>query len=389
MQIWHAKLKVWRNFLSAEANLGTVNYVIRPNASGKSNFLDVFRFLRDVARPEGGGLQKAIADRGGLPKLRCLHARRDTEVFLEIQWVSEPGDSRPAWVYRLGIKSEGAGADRPRVAREEVLQLVDGKMVSVLKRPDAHDKADPELMTQTALEQIQANRGFRDLSENFAGTTYLHLVPQLLRFGDSIGGNRLESDPFGQAFLERVAKTGEKARQSRLTRIKKALANAIPQFEDIRFIRDENTGRPHLEAKYSHHRPHAGWQREDQLSDGTLRLIALFWLLMEGESLLLLEEPELSLDEEIVRNLPRLIDRVSRSTKKRQRQIVITTHSQALLDNPAIDGRSILRIERFHEGTNISAPTADELELMRSGISAAEVLLPQAHPKGVGSMALN
>jgi predicted ATPase len=389
MQISHVKLKNWRNFLSAEANLGTVNYVIGPNASGKSNFLDVFRFLRDVARPEGGGLQKAIADRGGLPKLRCLHARRDTEVFLEIQWVSEPGDSRPAWVYRLGIKSEGAGANRPRVAREEVLQLVDGKMVSVLKRPDAHDKADPELMTQTALEQIQANRGFRDLSENFAGTTYLHLVPQLLRFGDSIGGNRLESDPFGQAFLERVAKTGEKARQSRLTRIKKALANAIPQFEDIRFIRDENTGRPHLEAKYSHHRPHAGWQREDQLSDGTLRLIALFWLLMEGESLLLLEEPELSLDEEIVRNLPRLIDRVSRSTKKRQRQIVITTHSQALLDNPAIDGRWILRIERFHEGTNISAPTADELELMRSGISAAEVLLPQAHPKGVGSMALN
>jgi predicted ATPase len=109
---------------------------------------------------------------------------------------------------------------------------------------------------------------------------------------------------------------------------------------------------------------------------------------MEGESLLLLEEPELSLDEEIVRNLPRLIDRVSRSTKKRQRQIVVTTHSQALLDNSAIDGRWILRIERVHEGTNISAPTVEELELMRSGISAAEVLLPQAHPKGVGSMAL-
>ena len=46
-------------------------------------------------------------------------------------------------------------------------------------------------------------------------------------------------------------------------------------------------------------------------------------------------------------------------------------------------------LNAFHEGTNISAPTAEELELMRSGISAAEVLLPQAHPKGVGSMALN
>src|SRR5271156_1561538 len=112
MQISHVRLKNWRNFLSAEARLGTVNYVIGPNASGKSNFLDVFRFLRDVARPEGGGLQKAVADRGGLSKLRCLHARRDTEVFVEIEWVADPEDSEALWTYRLGIKSEGAGANR-------------------------------------------------------------------------------------------------------------------------------------------------------------------------------------------------------------------------------------------------------------------------------------
>lgn len=245
------------------------------------------------------------------------------------------------------------------------------------------------MLTQTSLEQIQANKEFRVIAEHFADTTYLHLVPQLLRFGDAIGGNKLENDPFGQAFLERVAKTGEKTRQSRLTKIKNALVNAVPQFEDIRFVRDENNGRPHLEAKYSHHRPLAGWQREDQLSDGTLRLIVLFWSLIEGEGLLLLEEPELSLDERIVASLPRIIDSVSRSRKRRQRQVIVTTHSQALLDNSAIDARWVLRIERVHEGTQISGPTVEELNLLRSGMTVAELLLPQAHPRKASEMALN
>jgi predicted ATPase len=123
-------------------------------------------------------------------------------------------------------------------------------------------------------------------------------------------------------------------------------------------------------------------------SDGTLRLIALFWLLMEGDSLLLLEEPELSLDEEIVRQLPRLIDRVRRSTKKWQRQLMVSTHSQALLESKGIDGRGVLRLERIHEGTKIIPPTSEELDLLKDGLSPAEVLLSKSHPKSADQMVL-
>ena len=377
MLITRTKLKNWRNFRNGEAMLGDVTYVVGANASGKSNFLDVFRFLRDIAKPDGGGLQKAISDRGGLSKLRCLHARRDPEVLIEIEVSEKLGDAAPKWRYVLGIKSEGVGKQRPVVSREEVYGL--GHDQPVLCRPSHDDASDPDLLTQTALEQIQTNKAFRELVEHFAYTTYLHVVPQLIKFGDSIGGRQLESDPFGQAFLDRIAKTPEKTREIRLKRIQQALAKAIPQFEVIRFIRDEISGRPHLEANYAHYRANGSWQREDQFSDGTLRLIALFWILLDGKSTLLLEEPELSLDEEIVRQLPRMIEKIRRS--KKHRQIIISTHSRALLEEKAIDARFILRLEPDAEGTRIEMPSSDEKALIRSGFSAAEAIMAKVHPK--------
>jgi predicted ATPase len=141
------------------------------------------------------------------------------------------------------------------------------------------------------------------IADFFSGVLYLHLVPQLLKYADQLRGQALEHDPFGQGLLERVAKTPEKVRAARLRRIEVALKLAIPQFNDLKFERDKATGQPHLEVQYKHHRPNAGWQREEQWSDGTLRLFGLLWSLLEDNTLLLLEEPELSLNDAIVRQV--------------------------------------------------------------------------------------
>lgn len=70
MVITRIKLKNWRNFKSVDVNLRERVYIIGPNASGKSNLLDVFRFLRDLSKPNGGGLQRAVvSERGGLKRL--------------------------------------------------------------------------------------------------------------------------------------------------------------------------------------------------------------------------------------------------------------------------------------------------------------------------------
>lgn len=384
MIVTHLRLKNWRNFRDVDASLGERTYLLGANASGKSNLLDVFRFLHDVSKPQGGGLQKAILDRGGIQKVRCLHARRDTEVRIEVHLSESRYGSTPDWRYILGFKPEGKGAQRTLISCEQVWR----KGESLLDRPDQADKDDPIRLTQTAIEQIQANAQFRDVADFFGGIAYLHLVPQLLKYGDQIGGKYLEDDPFGQGLLERISKTPKKTRDSRLKRIEKALALAVPQFKELRFTQDRVTGRPHLEAMYSHYRPNAGWQSEEQFSDGTLRLLGLLWALIDGDSLLLLEEPELSLNDAIVKEIPGLLDRVQREAKRRYRQVLISTHSEALLSNPGIDGRGVLLLEPNAEGTKVRAINADETVALRSGLSIAEVVLPKARPKGIEQLSL-
>ncbi|NCD10293.1 MAG: chromosome segregation protein SMC, partial [Negativicutes bacterium] len=50
MLISRLRLENWRNFRELNVPLRDVTYILGANASGKSNLLDVFRFLRDVGK---------------------------------------------------------------------------------------------------------------------------------------------------------------------------------------------------------------------------------------------------------------------------------------------------------------------------------------------------
>jgi predicted ATPase len=160
----------------------------------------------------------------------------------------------------------------------------------------------------------------------------------------------------------------------------------VPQFKELRYQPD-NLGHPHLEALYEHYRPHAGWQNEEQFSDGTLRLLAILWSLLDGSGLLLLEEPELSLHQAVVAQIPLLIDRIQRQTKNR-RQIIISTHSDSLLGNKGIDARGVNVLEPGQEGTKIGPVTEVEEKGLEAGLSVAEVVLPRTRPKGAEQLGL-
>jgi len=372
-------LKNWRNFRSVDVPLGHRVFLVGPNASGKSNLLDVLRFLRDIAKP-GGGLQWAVEQRRGLPKIRCLAARREPDVEIEVQ-LSANG-AQPAWRYAIGIKQEVRGYRQPYLTYERVWKADQ----PVLERPDDDDRADSLRLTQTHLEQINANQQFREVARFVASIRYLHLVPQLLRHPDAFPGPGVPEDPFGRNFLELVARTPEKTRRSRLRRIEYALKSAVPQLTNLRDAKDEG-GVPHLEALYEHWRPRGAWQREEQFSDGTLRLIGLFWSLLEGDSPLLLEEPELSLQPAIVSRLPSLIARLQR---ERGRQVFISTHSPDLLSERSIGGEETLLLIPHSEGTKVQAAARirEVRDLLKAGLSVADAVVPRTAPPNVRQLSL-
>ncbi len=372
-------LKNWKNFKSVDVGLKERTFVVGPNASGKSNFLDVFRFLRDIAKP-GGGLQKAISDRGGISKLRCLAARRDPEITIGIH-IAEYGEPEALWKYEIGMKQESGGHHQPYLSSEKVWK---GDKL-VVNRPDKDDKKDKERLTQTFLEQINANKDFRDVPKYLEKVLYLHLVPQLLRYPHAFSGSDLPGDPFGRGFLEKLSKTQEKTRSAWLRKIDAALRVAVPQLTELHYV--EENGKPHLEAHYEHWRPDAGKQKEEQFSDGTLRMIGLLWALQEGEGLLLLEEPELSLNAAIIAKLPAIIYKIQKS---KGRQVIMTSHSAELLQDKGVSPHEVLILEPHVEGTKATA-AADSKEirsLLKSGMTPGEAILPRTKPANINQLVI-
>ncbi len=368
LKIRRLRLRNWKNFADIEVALEDRVFLVGPNASGKSNFLDVFRFLGDLAST-GGGFQEAVRRRGGVSAIRCLAARRnpDIEVHVELQ----EGTEGARWRYELAFSQDNQR--RPLLHMERVLQ--DEK--KLVDRPDSDDEDDRVRLRQTHLEQVNVNKPFRSLAEFFTSIRYLHLVPQLVREPDRSVGRT--NDPFGGDFLEQVTKTQERTRNARLRRIQKALRIAVPQLEEIDLWRDAR-GTPHLRGKYQHWRPQGAWQTEEQFSDGTLRLMGLLWSTMEKDGPLLLEEPELSLHPEIVRALPQMLARVQRKTG---RQIFLSTHSPDLLKDEGIGLDETLLIIPKTEGADVlPAASFQELrDLLEGGLPLADAVMPKTRPE--------
>lgn len=370
----HIRLENWRNFLELDIDLQRRVFLVGPNASGKSNLLDVFRFLHDIVSV-GGGFREAIRRRGGVSSLRCLSARRNPDIAVQAR-IS--GQDNVTWQYDLHFSQDNLR--RPVIRKERVAR----NSTDVLVRPNADDKRDAERLTQTFLEQVNVNQEFREVADFFASIRYLHIVPQLIREPDRSVGRT--NDPFGGDFLEQIARTPERTQHARLRRIQEALRVAVPQLSEMGLWRDKH-GTPHLRGKYEHWRPQGAWQTEESFSDGTLRLAGLLWATLDGNGPLLLEEPELSLHPEVIRYIPQMFARAQRRTG---RQVLVSTHSTELLQDSGIGLDEVLLLTPGPGGTSVklASQLADVKALLSGGASLAEVVIPRTRPAKAAQLAL-
>jgi predicted ATPase len=369
------RLENWRNFTRLDLELQRRVFLVGANASGKSNFLDVFRFLHDVASV-GGGFQAALQKpwRGGVARLKSLAGRHHAGISLHVR-VGD--DKKPAaWEYELAFAQDAFSL--PMIQKERVLK--NGK--EVLLRPDGLDKKDRFRLTQTFLEQGSVNQEFRPLAEFFASTSYLHLVPQAVRgLLHAFGTN----DPYGTDLLRRMADLPEAVRNDRLSLVRDALRAAVPQLKELEFWFDPVEKRPHLRASYEH--MEGTWQLEDQFSDGTLRLLGLLWAFGEGGGPLLLEEPELSLHRAVVRLLPILFAGLQVQSG---RQVLVSTHSADLLHEEGIGLNEVVVLEPGPEGSVASLAGDNEQTsvLVESGLDMGEAVLPRTAPRNALDLVL-
>jgi predicted ATPase len=284
-----------------------------------------------------------MAKRGGLSKVRSLFARNNQGGRLILDIGLSDGDD--TWRYRIAVRGESGGLNRP-VVHEEIVER-NGKII--VQRPNAADEKDKALLTQTHLEQIAANQAFRVLADYFAKVQYFHLVPQIIRDPARFGS--LQQDPYGGDFIARMNAEQATRRNAWLRRMEIALSAAVPEFQSLKLEVDP-AGRPHLIAGYKNWRENPARQSEAEFSDGTLRLIGLLWTLVSAPTnggVLLLEEPELSLNAAIVRMLPTVL-----ATAQRDRaslQVVLSTHAPEILNDEGVRANEVLVLRVTGDGT--------------------------------------
>ena len=169
------KLRNWKNFGNVTTALSDRMFVIGANAAGKSNFLDAFRFLKDVATD---GLQKAVRARGGIEKIRNLNARNPSyvEISVELQELSD--GKLTDWKYTLQFNYAGGtqGKRDTNISLEKIVK--DGE---VIKERKYNDPGEDYLSKQfTLLEQPAINGPFRSIYECFKSISYVNIIPQLI-----------------------------------------------------------------------------------------------------------------------------------------------------------------------------------------------------------------
>ena len=384
MIIKRINLRNWKNFQKCDVELSERCIVVGANASGKSNFIDALRFLRDISK-QSGSLQSAVEERGGITKIRCLAARKNPSVSISVE-LGEPDSDELIWLYSLGFIHTGGGIlkNQVKIQSEEVYHYpTKGK---ILDRSAKSRREDEETLKYTYLEQPNSSKDFRELRHFFQNIEYLNIIPQLVRESASLSYSNSKEDYYGRNFLKKLSKMNEKTRKSYFKRINEFLILAVPQLKELGLVKDD-MGVPHLEIRYEHWRAKGSKQQEPQLSDGTLRLIGFLFALIDNKGVILLEEPELNLHSGIIGKIPEFIAKVLRQ-KKTSRQTILTTHSYDILSNGGISPDEVLLLRNTAEGTTVDR--VSDIEEIRAvfdaGLSMADAVIPVTKPENIDKM---
>ena len=408
--------KVWaKNFRSiehAELELGPLTVLVGPNASGKSNLLDILGFLADTVRH---GLETAITRRGGMDSIgrRSLTGR---VLGPEIGFEYETPHGTLKYNFVLIRRGEGEYRVKREVARLESdaldaghveIELTAGRLTKpnlkgLLRRLETNRTEDVEVANMLAgttsrlLEQLgdqdlqlispEPGQVISFLSFVMSRTNdtkdypylQLHLVVNGTRESLSnahmyhIFPNSLR-DPQKVADAHPLAPDGEnlastlrdmiRQKSDFLPDLKAALNYAVPGIRDIRVSRAGSYYVVELQHKRSGRAEKGSWFDLSYESDGTIRLLAMLVALFQepSRSLIGLEEPELAIHPGAMAVLSDYVQEAAL-----RGQVLVATHSPDFIDRLPIE--CIRAVTAEGGSTRVGKVAEHQLKSVREGL---------------------
>jgi len=344
LYIDHISVKGFRSIGSIERlELRPINVLVGSNGSGKSNFISLFSFLREIRE---GRLQNYVTRSGGAGRILHFGAKRTKRIEIDISfrdglngydlWLS-PTEEDSLYPSRETVsfwdKSQYKSPyEQPLIPAERGLEagISSSELVKIpgwvrsrlgsWRLYHVHDTSPSSPMRTTA--KVQDNAFLR------------------------ADGSNLPSFLF---YLREKEATS-------YTLIRRTIQQVAPFFDDF-VLAPSNLNPENIRLEWKH-------QNSDEyfdvssLSDGTLRFITLATLFLQPQRLLptliLVDEPELGLHPFAIQTLGSLVRYASKYT-----QVLIATQSSQLLDN--FEPEDVLVADRLNGGTVISRLETDRL----------------------------
>jgi predicted ATPase len=347
----------------AEVELEPLNVLIGPNGSGKSNFIEVLGLLQsaptDLAEPirNSGGISdwlwkgstdiptakiEVLASIPSVPRsirYQLSFTRLKSQVDITDERIENespsPGENRPYFYfgYERGRPMLNVKAEHRYLSREEI-----DPQKSVLSQRKDLDQYPEVTRLGQLFDSFKLYRNWQFGVESDVRDLY----------GAELRNDFLEEDLSNLALMLNKLHADPRIKPELLRYLSMFYADAI----DIVTVVESSLIDIRLEEKNRITTPLS------RLSDGTLRWLAMLTILLNPSPphLVCIEEPELGLHPDIVRPLAKLLVEASQ-----RMQLVVTTHSDALVDELTETPEAVIVCEKESGSTTLKRLKQQEL----------------------------
>jgi len=343
------------SFKELTVELRNLNVLVGPNASGKSNFIEVLGLLQAAPRDLPGAIQKG----GGIAEWKWK-GKPDGELLLQ---VTVPHGLR-FLAYKLELHANPSGPpfsseslttqtpfpghSSPYIYFDKDKDLATVNTFVGEQRPKRSLKREDTDAHQSLLAQIKDPVQYPEIAQVAKLFDRIRLYRDW-NMGRSAQPRQPQPADMPNDFLrEDAANLGlvlnRMERDGSLAKVEKYLSRFLRDYKRLSIQVQLGTGQLFLGE-----RDLASLIPATRLSDGTLRFLGLMAVLCHAElpPLICIEEPELGLHPDAVRIAAEALREAAQKT-----QVVITTHSDALVDELSDEPESIIVCERNADGSS-------------------------------------